>query len=180
MNKHNVGFMEIAVENLVKAPWNYKVEDVSLSKKLELNIKRNGQIENIIVRQIGENTFEVVNGNHRLDTFINLGMKKVYCYNLGSISEPLAKRIAVETNETKFSNNIIELSEVMSDIIKEFSVDDLLETFPYTENELEDILNVKDFDFTQYDSMPDEDTEITENKRKKEVVCPSCGHTWSE
>lgn len=35
-------FVEIPIEKLVKANWNYKNDDVELKEKLKANIKRNG------------------------------------------------------------------------------------------------------------------------------------------
>ena len=63
---YKMGFIEIPTDKLVKADWNYKTEDQEKQEKLKENIKRNGQIENIIIRELETGFFEVVNGNHRL------------------------------------------------------------------------------------------------------------------
>lgn len=117
------GFCELPVASMIKADWNYKVDDAKLSAKLEENIRRNGQIENIIVRELDDGTFEVVNGNHRLDVMRRLEFENVYCYNLGSVGLPEAQRIAIETNETKFKSEA-----VMRGLQADFTIDDLTMT----------------------------------------------------
>jgi len=43
-------YIELPINKLLKADWNYKVDNEALLEKLKNNLKRNGQIENIIVR----------------------------------------------------------------------------------------------------------------------------------
>jgi DNA modification methylase len=164
------GFCEIDISRLVKAGWNYKENNDELSEKLANNIKRNGQIENIIIRELDTGFFEVVNGNHRLDVLDSIGFNKIFCFNLGKISEAQAKRIAIETNETKFSTN----EDILSTIMKELSVefDDIDLTMPFSEEEmfamLKDIEDVNidedDFEEVEEDDFDKEETEepITE------------------
>lgn len=127
------GFQSVAIDQLVKADWNYKEDNAELLEKLVNNIKRNGQIENIIIRELDTGFLEVVNGNHRLDALKVIGAEEVYCFNLGTISEAQAKRIAVETNETKFSSNQDNLSAILLDLVDDFDIEDLLDTMPFDE-----------------------------------------------
>jgi ParB-like chromosome segregation protein Spo0J len=54
----NTGFCELNISQLVKADWNYKVDNEALAEKLANNIKRNGQIENIIVRELDKEEYK--------------------------------------------------------------------------------------------------------------------------
>ena len=47
-----IKWQEIELSKLVGAPWNYKKDFEYLEEKLINNIKKNGIIENIIVREI--------------------------------------------------------------------------------------------------------------------------------
>ena len=80
------GFTDLDVSKLVKADWNYKEENDKQTENLLNNFKRNGQIENIIIRELDAGLFEVVNGNHRVDVMKILKIKKVHAYNCGKIS----------------------------------------------------------------------------------------------
>jgi len=144
-------FIELPIGKLVKADWNYKEANPDLIEKLKANIKRNGQIENVIVRKLDTGFFEVVNGNHRLTAFTELGIDKVICYNLGSISLAMAQRIAIETNETKFETNNLDLANLIKEINEDFELTDLTETMPFSLEELENFTTLADFDWKQYD-----------------------------
>lgn len=144
-------FIEIPINQLVKADWNYKKDDENKKEKLKNNIKRNGQIENIIVRRLDSGFYEVVNGNHRFDALKDLGIETAVCYDLGKINQQQAIRIAIETNETRFESDHLLLAERIQEIIEEFNIDDLLETMPYSEHELNNYSELLDFDWSQFD-----------------------------
>jgi len=129
--------------------------------KLTENIRRNGQVENIIIRQLGDK-FEVVNGNHRLDSFRELKIKEVMCYNFGEITQEQAMRIAIETNETRFKSNTIKLAETIKQLTEQFNMDDLSTTMPYSVTEIEEMSALLDFDWEQFENTEDltETTEI--------------------
>ncbi len=155
---YKMGFIEIPTDKLVKADWNYKTEDPEKQEKLKENIKRNGQIENIIIRELETGFFEVVNGNHRLSVLKDLKIKTTHSYNLGKISQAQAIRIAIETNETKFDTDSITLAERVKELTEEFDIQDLVNTLPYSETEIDNFSKLTDFDWSMYESEDLSDT----------------------
>ena len=155
---YKLGFIEIPIDKLVKADWNYKTEDPNKQEKLKENIKRNGQIENIIIRELETGFYEVVNGNHRLSVLKALNIEKAYSYNLGKISQAQAIRIAIETNETKFDTDSIALAERVKELTEEFDLKDLINTLPYSEIEIDNFSKLTDFDWEQYETEDLSDT----------------------
>ena len=131
------GWVEIPLRLLEKAPWNYKTDDPVLAQKLAANIRKNGFILNIVVREIDGGRYEVIDGNHRLDALRLVGIKNVRAYNLGPIPEIRAKRVAIELNETRFDNDQYRLFETMQELLEGFEIEDLAATLPITEVELE-------------------------------------------
>jgi hypothetical protein len=144
-------YREIKITNLVKADWNYKKNDEHKKEKLKENIKRNGQIENIIIRSLDTGFYEVVNGNHRFEALKELGMETAICYDLGNISQRAAMRIAIETNETKFDTDQVSLAELIKEIVEEFPIDELELTMPYSDQDLENYIKLTEFDWSQFD-----------------------------
>jgi ParB-like chromosome segregation protein Spo0J len=145
----------------VKADWNYKTDNAELSAKLRENIKRNGQLENLVVRELPTHSFEIINGNHRFDVLKELAqMAKnesgngyfddVLVYNLGAIGTAAAQRIAIELNETRFESDSLKLAARLKEISEEFSVAELALTMPYSEAELERAKLLTEFDFDDY------------------------------
>ena len=161
---YRTGFIDIPTKRLVKANWNYKTEDKGKQEKLKENIKRNRQIENIIVRLLDTGFYEVVNGNHRLGVLKDLETDKVYCYNLGKISDVKAQKIAIETNETRFETDHLKLAELLTEIAKEYDLEDIEKTMPFSKQELQDFEQLLNFDWDQYNNkvpLDDEDYKET-------------------
>lgn len=164
-NKNITNFIEIDINKCVKADWNYKQNEQEKQGKLTNQIKKNGQLENCIVREIENGQYEVVNGNHRVDSFMELGLETILVYNLGSISLQTAKRIAIETNETRFNTDQIKLSEIIKNLTEDYDFPDLVDTLPYSETELKDLAKLCDFNWEQYEShIPDESDGGSDNK----------------
>lgn len=138
-------YIEIPLDLIDKADWNYKEDDAALLKKLVNNFKRNGQVESVIVREMDGGRYEMVNGNHRLDAMRILEFPVVVAYNLGKCSEAAARRVAIETNETKFKSNDMRLSMLINQILGEYGEDELVETMPYTADELADLRRLQEF-----------------------------------
>ncbi len=113
------------------------MEDAELQAKLEENIKRNGQLETVLVRSLGDGLYEVINGNHRLSAFQNAGIQKVMCYVVDGLSVEKAKRLAIELNETRFKADPKKMAELMAGLLLEYSAEDLGDTMPFSKAQLE-------------------------------------------
>lgn len=153
-------YVEIPIEKLIPAPWNYKKSDDKESKekleKLKKNIQKNKQIENLIIRELPKGRFEVVNGNHRLEALTQLGKKSAVCYNLGKVKQAEAERIAIETNETKFEADPIKFAELVAKLTGEFDIEDMVSTLPFNRDQIQNYTQLLKFDWSQYDPALDE------------------------
>ena len=152
------GWNDIEIKKLVKANWNYKEENEGQTEKLINNFKRNGQVENLLIRELDTGFYEVVNGNHRLDVMKILKLKKAHVYNFGKMTLAEAQRIAIETNETKFESDSIKLAELITTLSKEFPVDDLVNTMPYSKDEIDNMSDLVNFDFNEFGNTEGVDT----------------------
>jgi ParB-like nuclease family protein len=147
LEQYPVGWLDVPLRQIVKAEWNYKNEDQELGEKLTNQIAHNGQLENVIVRMIEVHpngspsgvTFEMVNGNHRYDSFEELDMPVIHVYNLGFVELDVAQRIAIETNETRFSTNPDRFLKIVQSLLNRYSVDVLSQTMPMNEAALRNI-----------------------------------------
>ena len=158
------GFTDIEVSKLIKADWNYKEEDENQTLKLIENFKRNGQVENIQIRELENGKYEVVNGNHRLDVMNEIKMKECHVFNYGKISLADAQRIAIETNEIRFQTNAFKLGELIKDMTGTFSLDEMAKTMPFTSDEMGNMIDVLDFDWNTFE---DDDEPLDLEKEDK-------------
>lgn len=151
----------VSVSKLQKAPWNVKEDDALQATKLANNIRRNKQVVNIIVRDMPNGMLEVVDGNHRVDAFKEVGMRSAVAYQLGKVSVAEAKRIALEINETRFKTDHLRMAEVIASLTERFSMDDLESTLPFSKSDIESYLAVLDIE------LKNAQTEILEDPTDK-------------
>lgn len=150
-----INYKLFPIELLQNADWNYKNNDDLMAEKLLNNIKRNGQIVTCQVRLLDSGYYEVIDGNHRLIAFRLLNQQYVIAYDHGIISNTEAKRLAIETNETKFQADDDKLSLILNELILEFP--DLETTMPFSEDELNDLINISQPNFNEELSDINED-----------------------
>ena len=173
------GYSLVETSKLIKADWNYKTDDEKKLKDLIENFKRNGQVENIIIRELAKNKYEVVNGNHRLDALKALGIEMAVVYNKGKINKAEAVRLAIETNETKFPNDNIKLAEAITELSEKYPIEDLVKTMPYSNAELNNLLNIVNFDWEDFNTHKVEDDNEF-NKTIKIKVNKDILDRWNE
>lgn len=146
-------YVVLDIEWLFNAKWNYKETDEDMMAKLVKNLRTNDQVENLIVREVGKR-YEVINGNHRLEAMKQLGFTRAMCFNMGEISDAKARRIAIETNETKFAADGYKLASLLKELTDEFDITELCSTLPYTEGEVNNHLDLLTQDFGKHNEPP--------------------------
>lgn len=160
-------YTTLSITKLVPAEWNYKNFSALRMQKLENNIKRNGQLETIIVRELEDGNYEVVNGNHRLEVFKTLGFQDVKVCNLGKISLKQAQRIALETNETRFESDKDKLKYLLSSMTEGpegFDIDDLSQTLAFEDFET---FKLESFDTTVLADTWAEDGRVSKSSSRE-------------
>jgi len=140
----------VPVSQLVKAPWNYKTDDAVKARKLTGSLRRSGQLQVLNVREVDTDDgprLEVFDGNHRVDSLRDLGWDQVLVINAGKISRAEAIRRAMELNENRFDSDAIKVAELLrDDLTPTFTTEDLATTFPWDQQQLDDLVASLDFD----------------------------------
>lgn len=148
-------YVAIPVAKLRKAPWNYKTDDPHKAESLTRGISKRGQIVNLIVRELPKGLYEVVNGNHRLDSMLALEAKEAVAYNLGPVGVEEAQLVAVETNDLAFQNDELKFAQTIASIATKFTVDQIAETTAIPVQQVTDFMEMLKFDFSQFTKAPD-------------------------
>lgn len=139
-------FMVIPLEKLKQAPWNFKKDDNERTAKLVKNVQCNGQIKNCNVRELKNGLYEIIDGNHRLPAYQELGFEGAICYNHGRISQAEAIRLAHEVTEY-FEIDTLKQNDALNLMVREIDLSELAETTAFDVEELENIKALADFDW---------------------------------
>lgn len=152
--------MVVPVALLRKAPWNYKKGDEMMEAALAANIASTGQIINCCIRRLRDGTYEICDGNHRRDVFRINEQENAFCVDLRqrkngkAITIAQAKRTAGEVNETRFDTDPLLFGQLLFDIRKVFTLEELARTMPYSEDQLSTYVELVDYDFSAEVAAP--------------------------
>jgi ParB family chromosome partitioning protein len=139
MNK-TLKITNIPVEKLTPNPWNPNRMSPEMRHKLKEYIKREGFVEPIVVRPKGEG-FEILGGFHRWSIAGELGYHSVPCVVL-NLDDRRAKILSVNLNEMKGQSLPDLLANLVHDLSRETTLEDLETLLPYSINELKDSLEL--------------------------------------
>ena len=131
---------EIPVEKLTPNPWNPNRMSEEMRAKLKAYLEREGFVEPLVARPF-ENAFQILGGYHRWQIASELGHKTVPCVVV-DLDDRRAKILSVNLNEMKGESLPSLLGNLIHDLSKELSLEDLTTQLPYTIEELKDSLEL--------------------------------------
>jgi len=178
MNQHGTQLAELNVADLIKADWNYKSDaSAEMLEKLCASISKDHSAGVLAVREMESGQFEVIDGNHRFQAVCELGWEKVPCENFGEISLAHAVTVARRRNHQWFEDDPLAFAELYRDVVlPEYSVGELEQFMPDSQQELEDLAKLLDFDWGEFDqeetregARPSGEIEITVSLSKEQA-----------
>jgi len=91
--------------------------------------------------------YELIDGEHRLRAAKELGYTEVPIWNLGDISDAVAKQLTIVLNETRGSSDPGKLGELLMDLLETELPADLLEVLPFPEERFAELTKLAEFDW---------------------------------
>lgn len=131
---------EIGVEILTPNPWNPNRMSEDMRAKLKVYIGREGFVEPLCVRPRGDG-YEILGGYHRWEIAKELGYESVPCVVV-DLDDRRAKVLSVNLNEMRGESVSHLLANLIHDLSKELTLEDLESQLPYTIEELRDSLEL--------------------------------------
>ena len=178
-------------------PWNPNVQNERQFQAEIESITNNGFLAPILVRQDG-NDYQIIDGEHRfkaLQKIITEGTsgaknvpdlvsKKQIPAIVVEVDEANAKRLTIIMNETRGRADLAKLGDLLNEIAPDLGAD-LIIGLPYTEKQLEELMDIAEFDWESL-SIPVTDTDLSnENEEEGQykvaaTLSPDVAEMWKE
>ena len=185
------------IDTVEPNPWNPNVQNERQFQAEIESIMSNGFLAPILVRQIGQK-YQVIDGEHRLRALKQIfvsGMagaknvpdlakdKKIPAIVIEA-DDAHAKRLTVIMNETRGRADLAKLGELLNEIAPALG-DDLIIGLPYTATQLEELMDIAEFDWDSL-TIPVNEGELS-NEDEEEgqfkiaaVLSPDAAEMWKE
>lgn len=171
--------LDFKVENIKSVPieqvktneYNPKEKRGEKYQKVLASISLNGLMSPIFVREIGKDSYEIIDGEQRFTACQDLAFKNVMIYNYGQIDDIRARELTIWWQE-QVAFDEIKLAELFTDLVNKVAGDYTKLELPFTDKEIEDKIEMLKFDWTQFEK---EKEEIEKDKHEEAVKCPHYG-----
>ena len=144
----------VALDKVVPNPWNPNRQNERQFQAEVESIADNGFIAPILVRKIGMR-FEIIDGEHRWKALRKIAEDGIQGKGnipalvesstipaiVLTVDETQAKKLTIIMNETRGKADVIELTKLLQDLADNLG-DDLLTGLPYTQSQLDDLMNM--------------------------------------
>lgn len=139
--------------------WNPNEISEKNLQKLRRDIKRTGKVPPLIVRPVGPGEYEIIDGYHRWKELQELGYSHVPCV-IWEVDETEAKLKTVQLNYLRGSPVPIRMANLIHDLNKTMTLEDLEAALPYDQPELKDSLALL--------KLPTDIEKVVEERAEKE------------
>ena len=150
IEKFPVEIKKVDINSIFANKWNPNNQSDLVFKSLVNSIKTIGFTVPILVRQIENGCYEIIDGEHKWKGAQELGYKEVLIADMGVVEDSLAKTLTITMNNVRGQDDILKRAELLKQI-KESNQPDLFGLLPMQEKELEEQMALLDFDFSQYE-----------------------------
>lgn len=141
--------INLPIEQLVEAPWNANTMSCSDMDRLRESLKRYGLVENLVVRVVGGNRYEVLGGNHRLKVLCESGFTEIPCVVV-ALDDANARVLAQALNGIHGEDDIGLKAELVRKILETMPVEEVAAVLPETADSLRAIASVGTEDMATY------------------------------
>ena len=150
--------VEIPREKLHPNPWNPNHMKPRQQDAVAESVQTYGQVLELLVRPHPDipGEYQVIDGEHRL----NILPAVAYCNVIHGLPDADAKKLTIVMNETRGSADKVELAQLLADLNSE--MDNLVNALPYSQAELDELIELAKVDWDQFDQEFSPDTDETD------------------
>ena len=147
--KYNHQIAIVDISKIKPNPYNPNIMDEKLFEETKNNIEKEGLVGAIIVRKEKED-YIIIDGEHRWKAATQLEYKELPIIILDK-SLPEAMISTINFNKLRGEFDTLKLAEVVHELNKTYTIEELEKELGYTQDELQGLGNLLKFDFDQFE-----------------------------
>ena len=128
--------VDLPIGKLIEALWNANTMDLGGIEQLGNSIRRYGLVENLVVRTIARNRFEVLSGNQRLQILRDLGWETVPCVVM-DLGDAEARLLAQALNHIHGVDDPGLRAQLLQEVLEDIPGEEVLSLLPENASSLE-------------------------------------------
>ena len=140
--------VEITLECLHAADWSPNIMGATELAKLKTSVAIFDIVENMVVRPIAENIFEVLSGNQRLEVYRAMGLETVPCVVV-DLGDAQSRLLAQTLNRLHGEDDLGLKAELVRTILAELPEAEVLNVLPETADSLRDLVDLGKQDLSE-------------------------------
>ena len=137
--------VDLPIRQLRPAEWNSNEVGPEMMARLRESISLFGLVENLVVRPIGKEFYEVLSGNHRLQVLADIGMETAPCLVV-DLDDSRARLLAQALNHIRGEDNPGLRAEVLRQVLESVPQYEVLRLLPETADGLQALVNLGEED----------------------------------
>jgi ParB family chromosome partitioning protein len=122
---------DLPLEQLKEAPWNPNQMAEAMLQKLGESLTRYGLVQNLVVRPLEEDCYEVLSGNQRLQVLRELQRSPVPCVVV-DLDDAHARLLSQALNRIAGSDDLGLRAEMLKEVLEQVPQADVLKLLPET------------------------------------------------
>lgn len=142
----------VTLEELRPNPWNPNRMDEAMYAKEMASIRKFGMVDPITVRQT-DGGYEIIDGENRWKALNDLGRSSAPVFNLGWVDDATAMQLTVVLNETRGSPEKEKLSDLLKDLLKSETTEELLDVLPFSRESFDKLIDLPPFDWESFEDQ---------------------------
>ena len=141
--------VDLPLQNLSPAPWNANVMDGEDQRRLQVSLERYGLVQKLVVRPIGNERYEVLAGNQRLNALRKARVDRVPCVVI-ELDDAQARLLAQALNRVHGEDNPGLRAELIRQVLKEVPEAQVLALLPETADSLKGLESLGIADLSEH------------------------------
>jgi len=133
--------IDLPIEQLRQAPWNANEMDQATFQRLKISISRFGLVENLVVRALGEEQYEMLSGNQRLQILRDLDWVMVPCVVM-DLGDAEARLLAQALNHIHGLDDPGLRAQLLREVLVNIPGEEVLSLLPENASSLQALSNL--------------------------------------